>query len=262
MNARAIFIDMDGTLLTASNNISRRNLEAIYKIINQGTKVFLSTGRHYEITVPYHQSLGLQTPMICLNGASIHDAWAGRTMQMRPIKLDEQRFHRLTAEIDCNVIVHTATGFYCKEMSPEITEWVESGQTSPRYIGDLRQANYQNVLKYSVQTGRPSPELSSLFKDDANVINWNNGFEIVARGVSKWSAIQILLRAYGINPNEVVTFGDGPNDIEMLRHAGVGVAMENASKEVKDAADYVTGHHQNDGLAEFIERYLIQSFAI
>ncbi|MBV7506456.1 HAD family hydrolase [Bacillus sp. sid0103] len=161
MNVRAIFIDMDGTLLKASNNISRRNMEAIYRLINQGVKVFLATGRHYEV---------------------------------------------------------------------------------------------------SVRTGTPSHELSALFKKEADIINWNDGFELVAPNVSKWSAIKSLLREFRISPNEVVAIGDGPNDIEMLRHVGTGVAMGNASEEVKLAADFVTEHHENDGLAEFIERYLHKSY--
>lgn len=66
MNVRAIFIDMDGTLLKALNYISRRNMEAIFKLINRGVKVFLATGRHYEVTAPYHKEIGLQTPVICL----------------------------------------------------------------------------------------------------------------------------------------------------------------------------------------------------
>ncbi|MFF3025478.1 HAD family hydrolase [Gottfriedia sp. NPDC057948] len=53
--------------------------------------------------------------------------------------------------------------------------------------------------------------------------------------------------------------GNGLNDIEMLRQVGTGVVMGNASEEVKEASDFVTGHHGNDGLAEFIERYLLKS---
>ncbi|MFL6557685.1 MAG: HAD family hydrolase [Bacillus sp. (in: firmicutes)] len=260
MNVRAIFIDMDGTLLKASNNISHRNMEAIYSLMNQGVKVFLATGRHYEVTAPYHKQIGLGTPMICLNGAAIHDAVTGRVKQMKTIRLNEERLHHLTAEISCNVIIHTANGLYCKETNEEIDYWTKVGQIPPRYIGDLRQANYQDVLKYSVRTGTPSYELSALFKQEADIINWNDGFELVAPNVSKWSAIKSLLRAYRISPNEVVAIGDGPNDIEMLRHVGTGVAMGNASEEVKAAADFVTGHHENDGLAEFIERYLLKSF--
>ncbi|WP_223282657.1 HAD family hydrolase [Neobacillus kokaensis] len=82
---------------------------------------------------------------------------------------------------------------------------------------------------------------------------------IVAPHVSKWSAINSLLPALRISPKEVAAIGDGPNDIEMLRHVGTGVAMGNAAEEIKVAADFVTGHHENDGL-EFIERYLLKSY--
>ncbi|WP_404328504.1 HAD family hydrolase [Mesobacillus maritimus] len=260
MNVRAVFIDMDGTLLTASNTISHRNREAIYRLINQGIKVFLATGRHYEVTSPYHQEIGLGTPMICLNGAAIHDAGTGRALQMKTVRVNEERFHHLTAETHYNVIIHTPTGLYCKETNEEIDYWTKVGKVQPRYIGDLRAANYQDVLKYSVRTGSPSPELSALFKKEAEVINWNDGFELLAPKVSKWSAIKSLLRASRISPNEVVAIGDGPNDVEMLRRAGTGVAMGNASEEIKAAADFVTGHHENDGLAEFVERYLYQTY--
>ncbi|WHY59962.1 HAD family hydrolase [Cytobacillus firmus] len=262
MNMRAVFIDMDGTLLKASNNISRRNMEAIYRLIDQGVMVFLATGRHYEVTAPYHKEIGLQTPMICLNGAAIHEAETGRATQIKTVRLNEERFHHLTAESPCNVMIHTAAGLYCKETNEEIDYWTQVGQIPPQYIGDLRLATYQDVLKYSVRTGSPSPELSALFKTEAGVIDWNDGFELVAPDVSKWAAIKSLLNELGISPHEVTAIGDGPNDIEMLRHAGTGVAMGNAGDKVKAAADFVTGHHENDGLAEYIERYLLKSYAI
>ncbi|GGH75959.1 hydroxymethylpyrimidine pyrophosphatase-like HAD family hydrolase [Pullulanibacillus pueri] len=179
---------------------------------------------------------------------------------MKTVQVNEERFHNLTADGPYNVIIHTENGLYCKETNEEIDGWTKVGHIPPRHIGDLRQADYQEVLKYSVQTGTPCPELSSLFREEATVIDWNNGFEIVAPGVSKWSAIKSLLNAYRISPNDVVAIGDGPNDIDMLRHVGTGVAMGNASTDVKAAADFVTGHHEDDGLAEFIEHYLCNSY--
>ncbi len=260
MNVRAVFIDMDGTLLKASNYVSRRNKEAINRLTNQGVKVFLATGRQYEVTAPYHKEIGLRTPMICLNGAAIHDAESGRILQKKNVRFNEKQFHHLTAESSCNVIIHAENGLYCKEKNEEIEYWTKVGKIPPRYIGDLRQANYQDVLKITVLTGAPGSELSSLFKKEAEVIDWNNGFEMVAPNVSKWSAIKSLLTEFRISPNEVAAIGDGPNDLEMLRHAGTGVAMGNAGEHVKAAADFVTGHHENDGLAEFVERYLLKSY--
>ncbi|GAA0492563.1 Cof-type HAD-IIB family hydrolase [Salinibacillus aidingensis] len=262
MNVRAIFIDMDGTLLNSSNIISRRNRVAINRLINQGVKVFLATGRHYEITAPYHKEMGLRTPMICLNGAAIHDAETGKAVKTHTLQVNEERFHQLTAENAYNVLIHTANGLYCKNTDKEVDHWTKVGQMPPRYIGDLRHANYQDVLKYSVKTGAPSPELSALFKEEAKVINWSDGFEMVAPNVSKWSGIKSILDLLRIHPHEVAAIGDGPNDIEMLRHVGIGAAMANAGEEVKATADFVTGHHEDDGLAEFIERYLQQPYVI
>lgn len=137
--------------------------------------MFLATGRHYEVTAPYHKELGLQTPMICLNGASIHDAQTGMATQIKTVRVNEERFHHLTAESQCNVMIHTSTGLYCKETNEEIDYWTQVGQIPPQYIGDLRLTTYQDVLKYSVRTGSPSPELSAMFKTEAGVIDWNDG---------------------------------------------------------------------------------------
>ncbi|WP_100012913.1 HAD family hydrolase [Lentibacillus sediminis] len=262
MSIRALFIDMDGTLLTSSNEVSQRNVEAINRLINQGVKVFLATGRQYEITAPYHHLLGLKAPMICLNGASIYDGFTGRVVQMTPVVLDETHFHQVMNENSCNVIVHTADGLYCDKKYKEVDEWTREGKVPPRYIGDLRHADYRNVLKYHVKTGCHGSQMSHLFRDAADVIDWQDGFEIVAPGVSKWAAIQTLIQAFGINPEETAAIGDGPNDIQMLQHAGFSAAMANAGEEVKAAADVTTGHHEQDGLAEFIEKYLVHSYAI
>ncbi|AXF55913.1 HAD family hydrolase [Salicibibacter kimchii] len=260
MNIRALFIDMDGTLLTSSNEISQRNAKAINKLSNQGVKVFLATGRQYEITAPYHRLLNLKTPMICLNGASLHDGFTGRVVQMNPVVLDEAHFHQVTNENTCNVVMHTTEGLYCNSTSKVIDEWTRESKIPPRYIGDLRHADYRNVLKYNIMTGYHGSHMSHLFSDEADVIDWKNGFEIVAPGVSKWATIQMLIRAFGIHPEETAAIGDGPNDIQMLRHAGFSAAMANAGQELKAAADVTTGHHEQDGLAEFIEKHLVRSF--
>ncbi|SFD68264.1 hypothetical protein SAMN05216238_103135 [Lentibacillus persicus] len=262
MDIRAMFIDMDGTLLTSSNKISRRNTEAVNRLVNQGVEVFLATGRQYEITAPYHRMLGLKTPMICLNGASIHDGLTGNVAQKKTVTLDEERFHQITHERANNVMMHTTNGLYCKTVSDEVNQWTKESGMPPSYIGDLRRADCQSVLKYSVRTGRHGSDMSYMFKEQADVIDWPDGFEIVAPGVSKWSSIQTLLHMFGINPAEAAAIGDGPNDIQMLRHAGVGVAMENAVPEATAAADLITKHHEHDGLADFIERHLVKPMAI
>ncbi|MBU9710389.1 HAD family hydrolase [Evansella tamaricis] len=259
MNIRAMFIDMDGTLLKTSNEISKRNREAIQMLKNQGVKVFLATGRQYEITVPHHRSLGLLTPLICLNGAAIHDGLTGKLIQANTVKVDKDHFHTITDGNTSNIIIHTVKGLYCSRISREVEEWIREGNVHPVYVGNLREADYCDVLKYSVRTGALQFPVTDLFSKEAEIIHWSDGYEVMAKNISKWSAIKILIRAYGIAKEEIVTIGDGPNDIQMIRHAGTGVAMGNASPIIKSAADFITTHHEQDGLAEFIERYLINN---
>ena len=115
------------------------------------------------------------------------------------------------------------------------------------------------------------PRLSSPWKNAAGVFlrrrvsivrsgsEWNWGIEIYVPGISKQVGIEYVARRLGVKQEETMAVGDHLNDIEMLRWAGVGVAMGNALPEVCAAADYVTSSFQKDGVARAIERFVLQS---
>ena len=85
---------------------------------------------------------------------------------------------------------------------------------------------------------------------------WNPYFiDVVPAGGSKRLGIDAMIRAHGIDLAETMAFGDGQNDIEMLRHAGIGVAMGNAADEVKRAADYVTTGVDRAGIAKALRHF-------
>ena len=85
---------------------------------------------------------------------------------------------------------------------------------------------------------------------------WNPYFmDVVPEGGSKSVGIDAICRSYGIAPDETMAFGDGQNDIEMLRHAGIGVAMGNAAEEVQAAADYVTASVDEDGVGRALRHF-------
>ncbi|PYZ92068.1 hydrolase Cof [Salipaludibacillus keqinensis] len=261
MTIRAAFIDMDGTLLTEDNQITNRNYQAIQQLKQQGVMVFLATGRQKDITFPYHQQLKLTTPMICLNGAAIYDSFSLDPLVVRPVHINTNLFHRVTHDDPCNVIIHAPEGLYCKKIDETVQSWMEESMKEPYYIGSLMKEYPQVVLKYSVRTGRRSAPFAHYFKHEAEVIEWEDGFEIVSKGVSKWSAIEYILNTYGIKKEEAIAFGDGPNDIEMIQSIGTGVAMGNGVAQLKQVADYVTGDSEEDGLAYYIEQQLIKTFS-
>lgn len=262
MNIRAVLIDMDGTLLTSDNQITRRNEEAVYSLINQGIKVFLATGRQFDITEPFHRLLGLNTPMICLNGAAVYDGYSNIPVYTKAVHIQPDNFHQVADDPSVNAIMHTLNGTYCKQQTPETRSWNNQSGRPVHYMKDLRNVPQSPVLKYSIQCDHPFEQAAEQFKKDAHVIQWDKGFEIVAPETSKWQAAKNLLRAYGIRKEETVAFGDGPNDVEMLTAAGTGVAMGNASVDVKKHADFVTLHHEADGLADYVERCLLHSKVI
>lgn len=255
---KAVFIDMDGTLLTRDNNISDRNYQAVQTLKKEGVLVFLATGRQLDLTYPYHQALKLTTPMICLNGAAVYEWLTPAPLLLHPLQLDSQLLYQLTDLYPSNLIVHAPDGMYCKEIDDNVSWWVKESGHQPVYSGDLREVNINNALKYSIITGAPVTPFIHCFQNEAEIIRWDNGFELVQKYVSKWSAIEFLLKQYDLKPNETAAFGDGPNDIEMIASSGIGVAMGNAELPLKNTADFITLHHEDDGLAYFIENHILQ----
>ena len=82
--------------------------------------------------------------------------------------------------------------------------------------------------------------------------------EFVKKGIKKSEAIKFIMEKYQIKQEEVMTMGDGENDIEMLKFAGLGVAMENAREDVKEVANVVTTSNNEDGAAKAIEKYILR----
>ena len=91
---------------------------------------------------------------------------------------------------------------------------------------------------------------------DCVITRWHfGGMDVIAKGGGKVSGIQEYLNAAGISREEIIAFGDGENDIEMLRFAGIGVAMGNAVDGAKAAADYVTADIDDDGIEKALKHF-------
>jgi Cof subfamily protein (haloacid dehalogenase superfamily) len=260
MKIKAVFIDMDGTLLTHDHVISPRNLQVIHHLKQQGVYVFLATGRQMDITVPYHQMLGLKTPMICLNGAAIYESFSLDPLILRTFCL-EKTLHDIVVNSPGNVIIHTTDGMYCKELDSVVQRWVQEGHKGPVYVGDLTKIRCGNALKYSVMARSLDHSLDQIIQHNNDIIRWQVGIEIGPKGVSKWTGIQYVMNKYRLTKHEVIAIGDGPNDMEMLKEAGTGVAMGNAGNGVKAVADFIALPCEDDGLADFIEKHILTSFS-
>lgn len=257
MKIKAVFIDMDGTLLKTNNDISPLTLAVIKELLNQGVHVFLATGRHLDIALPYHRRLGLKTPLICLNGAGVYDWMSLDPIQLRTIPPSRELHAALINKNPRNMMIHTADALYCAKDDEITAGWTSEAKRKPHYVGELDTLLPENILKYSIRSHERIELQKALYYKECNLIRWNDGFELVRKQVSKWSAIEYLLHQYGISKHETMAFGDGPNDLEMITNCGIGVAMGNAITGLKKTADYITGHHEEDGLAEFLSSFVL-----
>lgn len=264
-------IDVDGTLVTEANQVLPGTREAVRRAQGGGLEVVLATGRRYRTTQRVMEQLGLSLPAVCLGGALTKSA-AGETLHSEPFAAKEvdallrhARGRGLPLILQRDSDGRGGPDFVVDAGVPwnEETEYYvrvggESGSTdrAPERTG------YDDILVVGAFGSRE--ELAGLERDFigdgafATVLvpskrtpGWY--LETILGHVSKWTGLQRLAAHSGVSESAVCAVGDAANDLPMIRSAGFGVAMGNASPEVKEAADWVTGSNDEGGLVPLIE---------
>jgi HAD superfamily hydrolase (TIGR01484 family) len=240
---RLLALDLDGTLLNDRSEISETNLEWVQHAREAGVTVCVSTGRGFQSALPIAEQMGLDTPMITVNGGEI---WTKPHSIHRRTLLDSSKvmkLHALAEKHDVWFWAYTTHDIYNKERWIDDTigsHWLKFGYHSE----DLP---VLNEILQEIQTW-----------DGLEITNSSPfNIEINPSGVSKASALEEVCRMLGYDMSEVVAIGDSLNDIAAIRAAGLGVAMGNAQEEVKAAANVVTANNQHHGVALAIQKYVL-----
>ena len=263
-----IATDVDGTLLDPGERVTARTKEAVAAAVAGGAHFVLATGRPPRWIPPVVEGLGFAPMAVCANGAVIYDAAADRIVSARTLPVDV-----LTelAEIALRVVpgaglaaerigrsAHdTATPQFVSAPGYEHA-WLNPDNTEVAYE-DLLSAPAVKLLVR--RPGMPSAALAAALNRHVGMLgditySTNDGLvEISAIGVTKATGVQDVARPLDVAAEDVVAFGDMPNDIPMLRWAGHGVAMGNAHPEAIAAANEVTAPNDDDGLARVLERW-------
>jgi Cof subfamily protein (haloacid dehalogenase superfamily) len=261
---RLLALDADGTILTADQQVRPAVRAAIRAAQERGVVVVLATGRAFRGAQAIARDVGLTAPVICYQGAVVQDPLSEevllsetypRTLIYELLDWTEPRRLDVTVYVD---------GFmYLKELRhpPEFYDrWFGIPM---RLVPDLRASLPDDPTKFlliaeSETCDRVLPELRALFAGRLEVFRSHDLFvEGTAPGVSKGSALAYLAARYGIPREQVIAVGDAGNDLEMLRWAGLGVAMGNAAPEVQAMADWVAPPIMADGVAEVIRRFIL-----
>jgi Cof subfamily protein (haloacid dehalogenase superfamily) len=260
--------DVDGTLLDEDEKVTPRTREAVVAAVESGAQFVLATGRPPRWVHPVVDALGFAPMAVCANGAVIYDPATDRIVSARTLSADALAE---LAEIATRVIpgaglavervgssAHDAAtpqfvsspGYEHAWLNPDNTEVsVEDLLSAPAVKLLIRKAGARSSDMAAVLAKHVGLERDITYST-------NNGLiEIVPLGISKATGVDELARPLGITAEDVVAFGDMPNDVPMLGWAGLGVAMGNAHPDAVAAADEVTASNAEDGVARVLERW-------
>jgi Cof subfamily protein (haloacid dehalogenase superfamily) len=260
--------DVDGTLLDEDERITPRTRQAVRAAVASGAQFVLATGRPPRWIPPVVDALGFAPMAVCANGAVIYDPATDRIISARTLSVD-----LLTelAEIATRVIpgaglaVERVGRSAHDSATPQFVSspgyehaWLNPDNTEVS-IEDLLSAPAVKLLIR--KAGARSADMAAVLAKHIGVegditYSTNNGLiEINPLGTSKATGVEEVARPLEITAEDIVAFGDMPNDVPMLRWAGLGVAMGNAHPEAMAAANEVTATNTDDGLARVLERW-------
>jgi len=260
--------DVDGTLLDDDERVSPRTRQAVQAAVAAGAKFVLATGRPPRWIAPVVDALGFAPMAVCANGAVIYDPATDRIISARTLSLD---LLAELAEIATRVIpgvglaVERVGRSAHDSATPQFVSspgyehaWLNPDNTEVS-IEDLLSAPAVKLLirKAGARSADMAAALAKHIGVEGDITySTNNGLiEINPLGTSKATGVEEVARPLEITAEDIVAFGDMPNDVPMLRWAGLGVAMGNAHPEAMAAANEVTASNSDDGLARVLERW-------
>lgn len=247
---RLVVFDLDDTLLSSENTVSERNRNAIIKCNQKGMKIGYITARSKRMMSSFLSGL----PCDCLanyNGATIiADDQLLETNHI-PYLLG-MKLIRYTREVSMDVGVAAYFEPYCYK-NKRIRHYL----TQDILDYDIDSVPAQDFQRIRIFPNGCELDRMEFQNEELQVQTSNNDFLITNKHANKGVALEKLMNYYHVGKEQVISFGDGISDIPMMKLSGTAVAMENAMAEVKDIADYVTLSNDEDGVAEYIEKFLL-----
>ncbi len=254
---RILLFDLDGTLLKDDKTLSRYTLEVVSKCKKQGFLIGISTSRGEQNCLKFLKEL--EPDILISSGGALVRA-DGKTIYSSSFSAAEtKRFIETARNIcgaDCEITVDTLDAHYWNyKTNPKEQDksWGDSIYT------DFSDFNHE-ALKICVEISNSdlAQKLSEYFSElDSQRFSDGDWYKFTKSGITKEKAILAVCEAYHADVSEIVAFGDDYADIGMLKLCGIGVAMGNAIQEVKDIADAITLSNEEDGVAAYLEKYII-----
>jgi len=273
MDIRLIALDLDGTALNSSGQLTERTRTALADAAEAGVVIAAATGRAYCALPDAVLHSSVFSYAITSNGTGIYSLPEGRHFYSNYMSEENVRaLLGLLCRYPCPMEVFIdgiayADACYVKDpasfhIPQRSVAYVRRTRTPVEDIPALIRQNIHQIEGMDIIV--TDMELKKEIRSAAGQIpdlyitsSVSHYVEFAAGSASKETALDSLASGLNIHPSQVMTFGDGENDLEMLRYAGLGVAMGNACALLKDAADHITDTNDRDGVALAVETFVL-----
>lgn len=265
---KLIALDMDGTLLTSEKKISEKTKSALKEAERKGVKVVLASGRPLSGITRYLEELDLfkgDDYVLSFNGGMVINSKTEEIVTSSLLKGSDLKYiFKIAQDLDINI-----HAFSVKEglITPKMSQYTKhecdinginatikdfNEITDDEDITKVMMIDPQEKLDEAIRKlPKDLYDRYSVFKSTPFFLEFTN------KEVDKGKGLKKLGEYLGIKQEEIIACGDAENDLSMVKYAGLGVAMENASDDVRKVADYITLSNDEDGIAHVVEKFIL-----
>lgn len=264
---KLVVSDLDGTLLSGNHGASDENIRAIEALKESGIEFSLATGRIYSSARTVMESINVNSPIIACNGAVIYNVAEEKIIDDTPI--DKETCKRIIKVLKkADIYFHfysleTVYGERDEKLIKQYKEWAEESKENNRVkiqvVDKIETVLADASVKvYKFGFYNEDEITKGVFEELSKIpgleLYYSVGtlVDVMNINANKGNAMKTLAKYYGIPLEQVAALGDNENDIQMIRGAGLGIAMGNGLDMVKAEADYITDKNTEDGFAKAI----------
>ncbi len=262
-NIKMIFLDIDGTLYNTKKEVTEYTKNILNKVKLKEINIVLCSGRSNQSVCTISKQINASKYIIANNGAFVYNYVDN--VEIFESVIEEELLYKMwdiCEQENIELILESKEQEYINTL---IFRKELDGYIKINNIRDILDKKIFQIV-INMEKNRENKKIRDMLSNEEKIWTPNYGigvrsffFDINNTNIDKGIGIQHLIEKLGIKKEETIAFGDGINDCAMFKECGIGVAMENAKDELKNIADYITLKNDEDGVARFIEKHILDN---